>query len=888
MSETFFWWLAIEVIGLAGLPLTALVFANLPDRGWSLMKPFSLLIVGWLIWLPLSLISALPFSRIWILLTLLLYLAGNLALLWRVRRIRAALTTLLSQQRGYFILTEALFAISFAALVWERSFTPAVVDTEKFMDVAFLSSIWRAPHLPPPDPWLSGQPINYYYFGHFLVALIAKLLGTVPGVAFNLGVGLIFALAAVAIFGVAANVFKVATRSCRRGWGALAGLVSAAFVLLLGNLNSAQVWWQNAQTLVQQFPALYSSPWAWWLHRDVWTRYDWWAPSRVIPNTINEFPAFSFVLADLHAHVLALPFATVAIGLACSLVLSHRPGIHAFGAGRLSLLALLASGVTLGALYVINGWDLPTYLGLALLAIAIQQWLAHERRFTTALLADFLTVALLLGALCIICYLPFYLTYSSPGEGVGLVPGNTRTPIGYEVAIFGLPLFVFLSLAVLRLARRWPAPGAQMSIAAMVVLALGAWLAPGQPILTLLWALLAIAICAYLAARLLGLRMGRATASDLDNSSSASNASDGDDAGDEDDARASSRVRANAWIWCLAGTAVALIATCELVYLRDVFGGGVAFRMNTVFKLYFQAWLLLGVVAGPALLWLLAWAARVLRGIMAELSTSADQPTSASVQVAAETRGAGATTHRISLAELARLAPVTPSEDSPSRGTGEPSLASSSGGGRRTGPVALRLLSAGGIMLWIGMCLALLGAGAIYPVLATAARTDNFTLARTLDGTAYMATDPVNQGDARAIAWLNAHVSGDPVIVEGAQYDEYTHNGRVSAFTGLPTVIGWGGHEFQWRVNWVAPPGQGDGTGQRIDAVVKQRLDAVTQMYTNSDPEQVLALLHHYSARYVYVGAAERQLYPSADLERFATFLRVVYHADGVTIYAVP
>ena len=120
MSETFFWWLAIELVGLAGLPLTALVFANLPDRGWALMKPFSLLIVGWLIWLPLSLISALPFSRIWILLTLLLYLAGNLALLWRVRRVRIALAAILTRQRGHLILTEALFAVSFAAMVWER------------------------------------------------------------------------------------------------------------------------------------------------------------------------------------------------------------------------------------------------------------------------------------------------------------------------------------------------------------------------------------------------------------------------------------------------------------------------------------------------------------------------------------------------------------------------------------------------------------------------------------------------------------------------------------------------------------------------------------------------------------------------------------------------
>src|SRR6478735_3881441 len=174
MGETLLWWGAIEAIGLAGLPLTALVLANLPDRGWALAKPFSLLILGWLIWFPLTLISALPFNRVWIVLTLLLYLAGNVALVWRVARVRQALTALLTRQRGYLIVAELFFFVAFAGMVWERSFTPAVVDTEKFMDVAFLSSIWRAPHLPPPDPWLSGQSINYYYFGHYLMALIAK------------------------------------------------------------------------------------------------------------------------------------------------------------------------------------------------------------------------------------------------------------------------------------------------------------------------------------------------------------------------------------------------------------------------------------------------------------------------------------------------------------------------------------------------------------------------------------------------------------------------------------------------------------------------------------------------------------------------------------------
>lgn len=874
MGETFLWWGTIEAIGLAGLPLTALVFANLPDRGWALAKPFSLLILGWLIWFPLTLISALPFNRLWIVLTLLLYLAGNVALVLGMARVRTALAALLSRQRGHLILAELLFFVAFAGMAWERSFTPAVVDTEKFMDVAFLASIWRAPHLPPPDPWLSGQSINYYYFGHYLIALLAKLLDTVPGTAFNLGVGLIFALTAVAVFGVAANLFAVVSPAWRGFWRGMVGITSAVFVLILGNLNGAQVWWQNAQVLARQLPALYSSPWAWFLHRDVWTRYDWWSPSRVVPNTINEFPAFSFVLADLHAHVLALPFATVAIGLAFNVLLARRPGIHALGDGRLSLLVLLACGVTIGGLYAINGWDLPTYLGLALLALAIQQWLAHERRFSRQLFIDFLMVALLLCVLCFVAYLPFYRGFSSPGEGVGLVPSNARTPVGYEVAIFGLPLFVLLSLAAVRLMKHWPASGAQIAAAAAIVLALGSLLVPNTSLWTLLWAMLVVAVCAYLAAGLLWLRLGSTLPKDA--------------LYPHEDACLNDRLRAGAWVWCLVGTAVALIAACELVYLRDVFAGaengalGVSFRMNTVFKLYYQAWLLLGVVAGPALWWLFAGAFRWVRTSLRAYDPAEPQP--GPVRMAAGVQLLH--NEADSLATLAvgdphaYLEATIPPDDSTSAGTDESREPSIYRGHRRTGPDALRALGVGGIVLWILACTALIGAAAIYPVMATAARTANFTLPRSLDGTEYMSDDPVNQGDAQAIAWLNAHVTGDAVIVEGALYDEYTHNGRVSAFTGLSTLMGWGGHELQWRYNWLQQPGRVDTIGQRLNAVAK--------IYTDTNEQQVLALLHQYSVRYVYVGAAERQLYPSADLGRFATFLRTVYHSADVTIYAVP
>src|SRR5262249_56947541 len=117
--------------------------------------------------------------------TFLAYAAGNIALLRRPA-VRATLRDLLTNARAYMLASEALFALAFALMAWLRAFTPAVVDTEKFMDVAFLSALWRTPHLPPPDPWLSGYPINYYYFGHFLVATFATVLGPQPRTACNL------------------------------------------------------------------------------------------------------------------------------------------------------------------------------------------------------------------------------------------------------------------------------------------------------------------------------------------------------------------------------------------------------------------------------------------------------------------------------------------------------------------------------------------------------------------------------------------------------------------------------------------------------------------------------------------------------------------------------
>jgi uncharacterized membrane protein len=376
--------------------------------------------------------------------------------------------------------------------------------------------------------------------------------------------------------------------------------------------------------------------------------------------------------------------------------------------------------------------------------------------------------------------------------------------------------------------------------------------------------------------------------------------------------------RPEIFLWCMVGTAAALVAVSELIYLRDAFDGGPDFRMNTVFKLYYQVWLLLGVAGGPALAALVtSWraslapifptrsaelAVRLRRPVAHSGTPSAPRPVLARLV----TLAAGVASTRAAVASDRELGPLAHRAlaDEPGPGEAEAGASLAGGGlpaageaatsapaaapdlpaslppgGRLTlGGIALRWAGAGGTLMWMAAVTSLVGAAAVYPLQAAAARTANYSLPRSLDGTAYMDSDPFNQGDAAAIAWLDAHVEGDPVVLE-ASGGEYSHYDRVSAFTGLPTVLGWAGHEWQWRPNWLQQP---EHLGE-----LQRRQGDINQIYTSKDAGLVQMLLARYHVRYVYVGLCERLQYPGVDLGHLGSFLRMVYRSADVTIYAV-
>src|SRR6266700_5303868 len=215
MLELLQMWALVEVLGLMCLPLTITVFKNLPDRGWAFTKIVGMALLAFCVWLPLMTLQFLPFSQLFIFGVLLILLALNVigfARAWNT------LVQLVRTHLVYIVACELIFFGMTFLLGWIRSYGPDIRFYEMFMDEGFIAAIMRSQHFPPNDMWLSGYPINYYYYAHFTIATLAKLLGQSPSIAFNTGICTFYGLTGVNLFGVTCNIVSWA-RHQRKGPG---------------------------------------------------------------------------------------------------------------------------------------------------------------------------------------------------------------------------------------------------------------------------------------------------------------------------------------------------------------------------------------------------------------------------------------------------------------------------------------------------------------------------------------------------------------------------------------------------------------------------------------------------------------------------------------------
>ena len=831
MPQFLLWYFTLTFLGLVTFPLVYWLLPGLPDRGYAFSRTLGLLVWGYVFWIlaSLGILQNNPGGLVFALIVLLI-LSGWAATHVGVDGFRAWW----ERQRGTVLVAELLFLAAFGLMTYIRGANPDLASTEKPMELMFINSILRSPTFPPHDSWLAGYAISYYYFGYVMAAMLTMLTNVSASVGFSLMLATVFALGAMGAWGVAHNLLeavkqgrgeeaKERRRDGATSINAFSALLAPLFVLIVSNVEGfleilhtrgvgwnggeGPFWkWLNLKELANPPFQLFSWPpegrGGWW----------WWRASRVITDLnyrgedleiIDEFPYFSFILGDLHPHVLAIPFAFLAMGLALNLFLQKSPnpqnpsqdlaipqeqkpdGINLFGFRlHLNKPTFFLGALALGGLAFLNTWDFPIYMALFAGAYVLKR--AGEEGWSWTRLADFAGLGAALGITGIVLYLPFYIGFSS--QAGGILPNLLNPTRGAHLwVMFGtlfLPLLIYLIVHLqprrddLRRGFLLASGLIVLLFVFVLVFAGAAALTPqGAEAVNLLGAPDAAALLRESLSRRLTGFGGWGTLLVLLGLAVSGLVQKRDSDADAPPVGISLNPGHFAVLMILIGTL--LVLGPEFVYLRDQFG----WRMNTVFKFYYQTWLLWGTAAGFASAYLL----QNLRG-----------------------------------ATRAGLAVI--------------------------------------VMLSITL-------GLFYPILSTQTRTNNFQQPWTLDGTGI---SHLSGDDVAAVEWLKSAPLG--TLVEAVSTQTYSGYSRISGHSGMPTLLGWPGHESQWRGGY-------DEQGSRMADV--------ETIYRTGNWAQTETLLQQYNIRYVYIGNLERTTY-AVNEAKFQRYMHPVYELGSVVIYEVP
>ncbi len=570
-------------------------------------------------------------------------------------------------------------------------------------------------------------------------------------------------------------------------------------------------------------------PLGWMPERFYW----WWRASRVITEynlagvwheIIDEFPFFSYLLGDLHPHVLAMPFDLLAVGVALNLFLGGWKGVTNLGLYRLPVrpAGLFFGALVLGGLAFLNTWDILS--GFALLVGAFALLRALESGWAWKRLEDVFALGVPLGLLAVLLYLPFYVGFSS--QAGGILPNLENPTRGAQLWIMFGPLFlaIFAFLIYLWRTEKHPAnwkAGIGASSALAVLLWVLSWLlgllakftnpdlvagylaGDGMANIALFFSAALLRRLSFIGGLLtLVILLGTALAFLLKAELSGRKTEITEVSADLD---SQSDTHPYPFVLFLILVAGVLVLAPDFVFLRDQFAN----RMNTIFKFYYQAWWLLSVAA--------AFGVAVL------------------VQ---NLRGTWNWVYRLGLAVVLFMALVYPVLGvlTKTENFQVPAFQQS-----------LQLSRAGGDPM------AFQTAAAVW----------------TLDGGAFF--DKVEPDDMAAADWLRSAAYG--VIVEASKPDaSYSDYARISTYSGLPTVLGWPMHEAQWR-------GTYDPQGARQDDIKR--------LYQTSSWDEAQTILSQYGIRYVFVGTLERSTYHLNET-KFRTHLMPVFTQGQVTVYEVP
>ncbi len=630
------WWGLVTLAGVAVYPLLVRLLGNLPDKGYTLARAAGLLLVGFVFWL-LASMGFLRNTTGSMLLAWLIILAGGLVFYFRAGE-RIDWRLWWRQNRTIIITGEILFIVLLFGWALYRAHINETFTTEKPMELMMMSSVMRSEIFPPNDGWLSGYAISYYYFGYVLSAMLSMLSGISSSMGFSMTIALLFALTGLTTFGVVCNLVRsrdvTAEKPATSRLPVLIGLLGAIFVVLMGNFQLPLVelpyqmrtasdeylrFWGQEQRLVPKPPLQEGEI----LTPADWDHWWWFRASRVVADhdlngqpigiqPIDEFPQFSFLLSDNHPHVLALPFAMLALGLALNLLLTGRDP---------NRIEILFYAVCLGGLVFLNTWDGPIYMVVLIGADALRRLLRNGGgRLIGRDGWGLLRLALALAGLTAVLYFPFLISFRS--QAGGILP-NLLYPTLFRQYFLMFGPFVIILTAFL-LIEAWRARahmnwvlGLQTAgvlllgllLVMLVLVVVGGLLSEQRlpvvdyvernggwgEVLPLLLSkrlthILTTVVLLAGVVLVVGRLFPRIARTDQNN----------------DAPREARHVvtypPATGFALLLVGAGVVLTLVPEFLYLRDNFG----VRINTIFKFYYQAWLLFSVAGAYAVYSMLA------------------------------------------------------------------------------------------------------------------------------------------------------------------------------------------------------------------------------------------------------------------------------------------
>lgn len=447
------WWAVIALCGIIFLPAGISIFKGMNDKGYLFSKSLGIITATYLLWL-LSSLRILPFGS-----------AGAYACLLAVGLAIFLIPVFRTQFIQFFkvpgnvnliILEEALFFICLLFWTILRGQKPEISGLEKFMDFGFINSVIRSPFAPPTDMWMAGSPINYYYFGQYITAFLTVLTGITPAITYNLMMATLFAFTFVLSFSLIFNVIRsfypIVIKPLRKNAGktvkvpgkhaALTGGLIAAFaVSMSGNLHS--VIFSVIVPAVRKLGNYKGETKAYWFPDA--TRYIGYNPP-TNDKTIHEFPLYSFVVSDLHAHVVNIIF-VLTILTVLFIFLTKAYSIKASAIDKRWYLPeplLLIAGFLIGTFHMTNYWDFPIYFTVTLLIIFVIS--LRNYGFSWKMLLNTIYHGVMVFIISYIVALPFTIKFIKNVGGIKLA--EAHSPLYQLLVLWGCPLVFIIAFIV--------------------------------------------------------------------------------------------------------------------------------------------------------------------------------------------------------------------------------------------------------------------------------------------------------------------------------------------------------------------------------------------------------------------------------------------------------